>query len=54
VQGTKTAINAQIRQALITSFDLSTALEIPCMLSADHVEAVDAYVAKRTPRFEGR
>ncbi|MEJ7562664.1 MAG: enoyl-CoA hydratase-related protein, partial [Ilumatobacteraceae bacterium] len=54
VQGTKTAINAQIRQALLTSFDLSTALEIPCMLSADHVEAVDAYVAKRTPRFEGR
>ena len=54
VQGTKTAINAQIRQALLVSFDLSTALEIPCMLSADHVEAVDAYVAKRTPRFEGR
>jgi enoyl-CoA hydratase len=54
VQGTKTAINAQIRQAMLTSFDLSTALEIPCMLSADHVEAVDAYVAKRTPRFEGR
>lgn len=54
VQGTKTALNAQIRQALLTSFDLSTALEIPCMLSADHVEAVDAYAAKRIPHFEGR
>lgn len=54
VQGTKTAINAQIRQALLTSFDLSTALEVPCLLSADHAEAVDAYVNKRTPRFTGQ
>ena len=28
VQGTKIAVNAQIKQALLTSFDLSTALEI--------------------------
>lgn len=54
VQGTKLAINQQIKRALIDSFDLSTALEIPCLLSSDHVEAVDAYVRKRTPRFEGR
>lgn len=54
VQGTKVAINAQLKQALLTSFDLSTALEIPCMLSADHAEAVDAFVAGRDPTFEGR
>lgn len=54
VQGTKAAVNAQVKQALLTSFDLSMALEIPCILSADHVEAVDAYVAGRTPTFEGR
>lgn len=54
VQGTKQAINAQIRQALLTSFDLSTALEIPCMLSEDHAEAVDAFVNKRRPTFHGR
>jgi len=54
VQGTKAAVNAQIKQALLTSFDVSMALEIPCILSADHVEAVDAYVAGRTPVFEGR
>ncbi len=54
VQGTKQAINAQLKQALLTSFDLSTALEIPCILSADHVEAVDAFVAGRVPTFEGR
>lgn len=54
VQGTKQAINAQVKQALLTSFDLSTALEIPCLLSADHAEAVDAFVAGRSPVFEGR
>ena len=54
VQGTKLAINQQIKQALVTSFDLSTALEMPCFVSADHAEAVDAFVTKRTPTFEGR
>jgi enoyl-CoA hydratase len=43
-----------LKRALLDSFDLSTALEIPCFLSADHAEAVDAMQAKRTPRFEGR
>jgi enoyl-CoA hydratase len=54
VQGTKVAVNAQLKQALITSFDLSTALEMPCFTSADHAEAVDAFVSGRTPTFEGR
>jgi enoyl-CoA hydratase len=54
VQGTKIAVNAQLKQALITSFDLSTALEMPCFVSADHAEAVDAFVHRRTPTFEGR
>ncbi|MDQ3468459.1 MAG: enoyl-CoA hydratase/isomerase family protein, partial [Actinomycetota bacterium] len=54
VQGTKAAVNAQIKQALLTSFDLSMALEMPCLLSADHIEAVDAYVSGRTPTFQGR
>ncbi len=54
IQGTKIAVNAQIKQALLTSFDLSTALEISCFHSADHAEAVSAFVDKRTPRFEGR
>ena len=54
LQGTKQAINAQIKQALLTSFDLSMALEMPCLLSNDHAEAVDAYVNGRQPTFEGR
>lgn len=53
-QGTKIAVNAQIKQALLTSFDLSTALEIGCFHSADHAEAISAFVDRRTPRFEGR
>ena len=32
----------QLKRALLDSFDLSTALEIPCFLSRDHAEAVDA------------
>jgi enoyl-CoA hydratase len=54
VKGTKLAVNAQLRQALLTSFDLSTALEIPCFLSHDHAEAIDALREQRTPTFEGR
>lgn len=54
VRGTKIAVNAQLKRALLDSFDLSTALEISCFLSHDHVEAVDAIREKRTPQFEGR
>ena len=54
VQGTKQAVNAQIKQALLTSFDVSMALEMPCLLSADHAEAVDAFVAGRAADVPGR
>lgn len=54
LQGTKLAVNAQIKQALLASFDVSTALEIGCFVSDDHAEAVSAFVERRTPRFEGR
>jgi len=54
VKGTKQAVNAQLKQALLISFDLSGALEIPCFFSADHAEAVDAIQQKRIPTFEGR
>lgn len=54
VKGTKLAVNAQLKQALLTSFDLSAALEIPCFLSHDHREAIDALQERRTPNYEGR
>lgn len=54
VQGTKLAVNQQLKRALLDSFDLSTALEIPCFFSDDHAEAVAAFVEKRRPEFHGR
>lgn len=54
LRGTKIAVNAQLKRALLDSFDLSSALEISCFLSRDHVEAVDAIGERRTPTFEGR
>jgi enoyl-CoA hydratase len=54
LRGTKIAVNAQLKRALLDSFDLSAALEISCFLSHDHVEAVDAIREHRTARFEGR
>lgn len=53
VQGTKLAVNQQVKQALLTSFDLSTAMETLCFASDDHVEAVAAFVEKRAPTFTG-
>ncbi len=54
VRGTKLAVNAGLKQALLTQFDLSTALEMPCFQSRDHAEAIEALQSKRPPRFEGR
>ncbi len=54
VRGTKLAVNAHLKRALLDSFDLSTALEIPCLLSHDHAEAIDALREGRPPHFEGR
>lgn len=53
VQGTKVAVNQQLKQALLTSFDLSTAMETLCFASDDHAEAVAAFVDKRDPHFTG-
>jgi enoyl-CoA hydratase len=54
VRGTKLAVNANLKRSLLDAFDLSTALEIPCFLSHDHAEAIDAITERREPRFEGR
>jgi len=54
VRGTKAAVNAQVKRALLESFDVSMALELPLFLSADHEEALAARREHRPPRFEGR
>ncbi|MDP9464641.1 MAG: enoyl-CoA hydratase-related protein, partial [Actinomycetota bacterium] len=54
VRGTKVALNAHLKRALLDSFDLSTALEIPCFTSRDHDEALRAIAEGRPAKFEGR
>ena len=54
IRATKLAVNQQVKLALLTSFDYSTAAEITTFLSADHAEALDALAERRPPRFEGK
>ena len=54
VKGTKIAVNQMLKRALLDSFDLATALEIPCFLSKDHAEAMDAARDGRPGTYEGR
>jgi enoyl-CoA hydratase len=53
VRGTKQAVNAQVKRALLESFDVSTALETTAFLSTDHQEALSARAENRPPRFRG-
>ncbi len=54
VRATKQAVNAQVKRALLESFDVSTALEMMTFLSDDHVEAMTARAEQRPPSFHGR
>jgi enoyl-CoA hydratase len=51
---TKQAVNKLVKQALNTSFDTATALEIVTFQSEDHREALAALREKRAPVFKGR
>jgi enoyl-CoA hydratase len=54
VQYTKQAVNKLVKDALNTSFDVATALEIVTFKSDDHREALAALAEKRRPQFRGR
>ena len=54
VQYTKQAVNKLLKDALNTSFDAATALELVTFRSADHAEALAALREHRPPRFTGR
>ena len=51
---TKLAVNKGSKDSLNSAFDASTAYELTTFMSEDHVEAIDAFLEKRTPRFTGR
>lgn len=54
IRYTKQAVNALVKQALASSFEVAAALEIATFRSADHAEALAALRERRPPRFEGR
>lgn len=54
VQYTKLAVNALLKDAATTAFDVAAALEVATFHTHDHVEAVAAVRERRRPRFEGR
>ncbi len=54
MRGTKRALNMVLRQQLEAVMDAHLGLETMSHLSADHREAVTAFVEKRNPVFTGR
>lgn len=54
VRYTKLAVNKLVKDALNTTFDAATALELVTFKSDDHAEALAAIREKRTPEFKGR
>lgn len=53
VQGTKQSLNRVLQQRAGEVFELSLALELDTMTSRDLKEATDAFLEKRTGRYEG-
>jgi enoyl-CoA hydratase len=53
IRGTQASVNKILRETVNLVLDTSLALEKQCFSTADHKEAVRAFVAKRAPRFVG-
>jgi enoyl-CoA hydratase len=54
IRGTKVSVNKILRDTVNLVLDTSLALEKQCFATADHREAIQAFVEKREPRFTGR
>jgi enoyl-CoA hydratase len=54
IRGTKISVNLHLKQAAAAIFDACVAYEMGTFATADHREAVDAFLDKRKPRFTGR
>lgn len=53
LQWTKMSVNRGIKVQMEAVLDLSISLEMMSMITADHAEATQAIVEKRTPSFKG-
>ena len=54
LRGTKKAINHTLRQLALATFEYGISLETQSQLTRDHAEAVDAFIGRREPVFQGR
>jgi enoyl-CoA hydratase/carnithine racemase len=54
IRGTKVSVNKILRDTANLVLDTSLALEKHCFSTADHKEAIQAFVEKREPKFTGR
>ena len=54
VRGTKKAINHTLRQLALSTFEYGVSLETQSQLTRDHEEAVQSFIDKRPPRYQGR
>ena len=54
IRGTKASVNKILRETVNLVLDTSLALERHCFSTADHKEAIQAFVEKREPKFTGR
>lgn len=54
IRGTKASVNKILRDTVNLVLDTSLALEKQCFVTADHREAIAAFVEKRQPRFTGQ
>lgn len=53
IRGTKVSVNKILRETANLVLDTSLALEKHCFSTADHKEAIQAFVEKREPKFTG-
>ena len=54
MRSTKVSVNKSLRETANLVLDMSLALEKHCFATADHKEAIQAFVEKREPKFTGR
>jgi enoyl-CoA hydratase len=54
IRATKRSINMALRQQAATMVDAHAGIEALTLSSADHREAIEAFLAKRAPVFKGR